>query len=133
MITSELKIKIFGLYLDCNAIWMRLGKKDIIKITPFDLHLYNERILKGEVKLLLKPIRYIIDEDINYLINMFFPDMADCNIDLKRISILDYLKFGKFLPENIIFITDYLRSKGYMIPYMGIDLFKEELAINESC
>lgn len=63
----------------------------------------------------LKPISSITDEDQNYILTN---ELSNSN----KLVIQD--KIGAFYLSDI-YVTDYLRSKGYALPYMGLSVEKQ--------
>lgn len=140
---KEIRAKIFGLYLGCDicmpdghtATIVSVGLDEFNSIEhstgSYGIHHYN-----GEEKLLLHDLRDITDEDLTIVAELlgckdynsiryeasnggyFFIDYIskrDCN----KYAGIDILPFQ---------VADYLRSRGYMLPYNGIDLFEADIA-----
>lgn len=151
MITNEMKA-VYGLYIGCScefyigfdnyAKGKLVGiKTDMAIIEPFPeqetaVPLLLHRNGKPDVlgcRLILTPLSEITDEDA----------IAICKMGNDRLSQPeDQLVVGRqiaanmvsvFIEEpflyNYVEIIDFLRSKSYMLPYMGIDLFESRIAI----
>lgn len=79
--------------------------------------------------LLLKPLSVITDEDSIYISNIVYGNDEVDKIEYGRKYILDYFiersdEFTGYVLEEIIIITDYLRSKGYALTWMGLSVDK---------
>lgn len=83
----------------------------------------------NECQLILTPLSHISDEDCILIFNKFYPNAiryADSEkiYDIKN-AIKSNFSEDVIIDEDFIFYTDFLRSKGYALPYM--DLSVEDL------
>lgn len=89
-----------------------------------------------ECQLILKPLSKISDEDAISVAKLM-PNYDPLDQTASDEEILEILVFdGKeatteHIEELPLKIYDFLRSKGYALPYMGIDLFESGIAIEE--
>lgn len=93
------------------------------------------------IKLILKPLSAISDEDAVEVANIFGNRISE---DVEREDCFDFIGFQYYLVElfevgsDMMDITldkaikaiDFLRKQGYMIPFRGVDLFKAGIAID---
>lgn len=139
MITNEMKAKIFALYLgspfQVEYVSVTDGTEKTLKhdcLTVFDLYIHNpEKDKYHELKLILKPLSEITDDDLTEIAKMYGGIRA--KLDDLHLQVIDannmvpkwfYLKGD--IPHTLV---DFLRSKSYALPYIGIDLFESSLAI----
>lgn len=159
-LTSEIKAKIFGLYLGSpiRVSQNKLFIDDTInngstihghEFTIWDVHDTGYGSKAFDVRLILKPISEISDEDAITVAKMLgceveldekiYPpnpmlrnipklttDQKLSNIGKRELNILDNTVGVNPMEFDI---ADFLRSKSYALPYMGIDLFEAGIAI----
>lgn len=121
-INNENKSKFFGQYL-FQRVLMWHDKSILYAVDGSDLAIVSTK--KNTYYLLLKPLSFISDEDAIAIANFYgwkkgeegFEDrILQFKIDLPCVSINGYAH--KHLP----FVFDFLRSKGYALPYMGLSV-----------
>ncbi len=144
MITNETRAKIFALYLVCDICYENSTTDDIIvdKLNGvmFDYCIEGEITVSlpmldapiQDCQLILTPLSEITDEDaievakMNNLLYRKAISGRNEGIDKQAIA------FGKRMAREADFATgDFLRSRGYMLPYMNIDLFEAGIAIKK--
>jgi len=147
-LTNEIKARIFGQYLFCPMLRNKNieGNDVIVQVIPE----YIDDILEAvyDYKLILTPLSEITDEDLKELGDLCGIvgeviiwirgdySVTICNTIKSRMVKIYYsgsnsriIDKGFEIIEYNTLITDYLRSKGYMVPYMGIDLYEAGIAI----
>jgi hypothetical protein len=143
-INLENKAKVFALYWGqevMKGVWKN-AQHPPLKIT-FDTigQCHNYRLE-------LKPLSLISDEDKKVLVNILFTETINTHIGLSKtcnpdfgfsfwvLGLKEYCFYwdfdviclekgnGNYLPDSIKFIyaSDYLRSKGYALPWMGLSV-----------
>jgi len=140
-ITNEIRARIFALYIGCEVVYPDGYTVKIVGITEFEGMI---QVLKNDhtdwwnfddAKLLLTPLDKITDEHRNELysiisIDSFINDFT-VNGFLESFSPSIITKDGnRFCAEFYYTALDFLRAKGYALPYMGIDLFTSGIAID---
>lgn len=137
--TLENKAKFFAQYFGQEIAEItkgnythKIGSIELINSTVLSL-VTSERILKIKYKLKLKPISKISDEDAlgvynsckqDWLLYSFRSDKP--KIDKGRCIAKDVDNGGTYwFPGMLISVVDFLRSKGYALPWM--DLSVEDL------
>ena len=119
--TLENKAKFFAQYWGQHLIIMGSFLRIIDHVTLCNIE--NDDILQ------LKPLSKISDEYCILIFNKFFPNAikysnAEKIYDIKS-SIKSNFSEDVIIDEDFIFYTDFMRSKGYALPY--IDLSVEDL------
>ncbi len=125
--TIENKTKFLAQYWD----------QDIIKVEVTEWS-SNTRIIDAitiesdsikQFKILLKPLSSIIDEDVMYLMKIIYPEFDIKEILYKKDRFIYFISQRPIyhismecLDENSIYAFDYLRSKGYALPWMGLSV-----------
>lgn len=150
MITNEKKLskdqwmKVLSLYIGCSV---KIGSIQPVRLTKINTEgetvggVHEEYgfmrngiwLLDGTpaVRLILKPLSEITESDLTEIAKMYGGIRA--KLDDLHLQVIDannmvpkwfYLKGD--IPHTLV---DFLRSKSYMLPYMGIDLFESGIAI----
>lgn len=122
-LTTEDKERIWGLYIGSKYKFPNGKNEEIIT----GVVCYNAAYGNYDAKLILKDLSDITDEDAIEVANI---------IGLKEWEEEDKLAYGKEYAmeygNGIIYrVADFLRSKSYMIPYKGINLFDAGIAIRK--
>lgn len=119
--TPENKAKFFAQYWGQEVMVVPYHSTKLIPV-----HVYQNMDVR-QYSLELKPLSQITDEDALELFNLISPDWKDCSNEIS---------FGKAYASGYdekdierahttfeaLLIIDFLRSKGYAIPYMGISV-----------
>lgn len=114
--TIENKAKFFALYLGQEVrIWV-----DVETQHSYELNFMSLNYLEvGKFKLLLKSLRNITDADAIEVAKVCYPleDLPKLEMNIKNVGlgIVSSVNEMGFIP------IDYLRSKGYFLPYLGMD------------
>lgn len=133
---TNLKARAFAAYLGSEVVDLFYGNEEgiLCGITYETLSVKHKVIHSrnfDEVKLLLKPLSSISDEDLIEVSKMAGNDIEDGFIPNEKERktfidcLLDSIDMG-ILPHHI---ADYLRSRSYLLPFLGHDLLKENIAI----
>lgn len=129
--TLENKAKFFGLYYKQGNIWSKAsdGLGDSRHYLSYDPHYIHERDY-----LLLKPLSSISDEDVIEVAKIMdrksLIDIESNKAILtvhKRVAI-QYISDGNTMFrdfETVTMVTDYLRSRGYALPWNGLSVEKQ--------
>lgn len=134
MITNEMKVDIFYLYSKAKVWVTRYSPREFTvremlpeieeQVSDFDgKHL-------DKYQLILKPLSEITDEDKKALSDLF--EMGDyANYAEQILAELsgDYGGDWQTNAKDVLQAIDFLRSKGYALPYADIDLFESGIAI----
>jgi len=137
-ITNEIKAKVFAQYLGQKLTLKKEGESENLILDAHRLHYGNEFNKFGEVKLILKPLSKITDEDNVELYRLLgFKDTKGSNSPELRFEYYGNVINGS---ERISFETatkfyQFIQSKGYDIPqYLlgGKTLHESGLAIYEN-
>ena len=109
--TEQNKLKFFSIYYGQKKVNTSNDIED--KQTA-----HNQSIGIKEIYLLLKPLSKISDEDAECVIKLVFAASINFNIEefRKQIVLLILTNWNKSE------VYDYLRSKGYALPYMGLSV-----------
>jgi hypothetical protein len=147
MIAEQTKARIFGLYLGCPVMDVdepakRLYLSDVSYHRELDMAMAtvaNEDDIEDwwprnnldYIKLLLSPLRDLTEEDGNAIAKMcggvwLKKDDNFWQIVDKDNQVPEWFILNEYLPMKI---TDFLRSRYYALPYMGIDLFGSGIAM----
>jgi len=149
-ISNEVRDKIYGAHIGCEVKCKKLSGWTLSRhTTTLSLHFlanYSDRI----DKLLLTPLSAISDEhavEVAKLVNENAINREHCAIPFQVVrednrtdvwfgfdcvhiyhngSILDNKTTGWVNMD----VSDFLRSKSYHVPYMGIDLFETNIALD---
>jgi len=126
------KVYIIGVNWGENEIWYADTKDGEV-----DYDAIPEMCPIEEYQLILKPLSSISDEDAIEVAKIHFGSSFPEKVLPNDYSFV--ISVGKRLSNNInntlingltwLEITDYLRSKSYLLPYMGIDLLSAGIAI----
>lgn len=112
--TLENKAKFFAQYLKQKVVfktdWECFNDKSLMELDPTYLQTGNNVLVGGY--LVLKPLSSITDDDQRYVLS----DKL-CN----SMELVEEDKIGAFFISDC-YLTDYLRSKGYALPYMGLSV-----------
>jgi hypothetical protein len=119
----ELKAKFFALYFGQKVFHCSLNQKVPHKNT-------FGRLIKSRDRLELTPLSQISDEDAIEVFNLLLPDSNDDNdgkIFFGKTYVRSYDTNDVTLKTNHTYLEtqrliDYLRSKGYALPYLGISV-----------
>lgn len=128
---NEMKAKIFGLHIGCKVAMSDHNPEytRMLSYRVIDGHEISiEEAMMWNKKLILTPLNEITDEDKLAIANIHLASFIDQDAYQKE----DRLYLGQLLTTVGTLkphIIDYLRSKSYALPYMGIDLFESSLAI----
>lgn len=93
-------------------------------LTPFSGDVQDNIELPGGVQLILRPLSKISDEDAIEVYKMVRGVTSD-----DRLMIYKGRYYAKVALNTEA--TDFLRSRSYMLPYKGIDLFEAGIAIEQ--
>lgn len=127
-LTNEIKSKIFHLYCPCE-VCIQIDNYGIRKMTGVKQS--SPHLLVGvetldieSCKLILTPISEITDEDAISAYDIEHPKNEASDLD-KVESLKMWIETDAIGRD----VADFLRSRGYALPYMGIDLFETGIAI----
>ena len=114
---NDVKCRFFAQYLGQEVIMAKnADKPQLIERIWYDY-------LPKDSYLLLKEISKITDKDCILIFNKFFPDAIRYSDAEKIYNIKSYIKSNfledVIIDEDFIFYTDFMRSKGYAMPFMG--------------
>lgn len=136
------KIKVFGVYAPCTVVSKQSGRiYDVIGLDYQRGFVVCKQAGKGEVhmypdsiQLLLTPLEQISDEDVNKLWELVeLNEDFGHNPDYPNENRMEYLMQGLYESKFDIYqseiIVDYLRSRYYNLPYMGMDLVENGIAV----
>lgn len=119
---SENKAKLFGQYIR-QIVWVKPS------VYGYDAFPVNPEMLyepSDEEYLLLKPLSSITDEDRLWIAKQSAYRVDDKNIKAISDSMISHLlEFNSWAGSSILYMTDYLRSKGYALPYLGLPVKKQ--------
>lgn len=80
----------------------------------------------------LKPLSSITDEDAIILMNIIYPEFDKKEILYKKDRFIYFISKNPIyhismecVEDNCIYVFDYLRSKGYALPWMGLSVEKQ--------
>lgn len=134
-LTPQERISAFALYLGQEMI-LEIDtelEKGTIKVTSHLrlLGLNIDEIVHGKCILLLKPLSAISSEECTELARLM--NFAQPTAGMGRAIVNDFIAgneiFSRGVTEmDMIAFTDYLRSKGYCLPYLGYNLVAEGIA-----
>ena len=150
MITDEIKAKVFAQYLG-QKVKCVSREDDIPEVTDFIVNIFKDELIgvgnyefyfnEDDIKLLLKPLSSITDEDaieVTKILDISYSKTGEQEYyDLA--GFVDYIE-NEFFNEkiysvkSIIILTQFLQSKGYDLPNYLLDgktLFESGLAIYE--
>src|SRR3990167_4382186 len=148
MITDEIKAKVFAQYLG-QKVKCVSREDDIPEVTDFIVNIFKDELIgvgnyefyfnEDDIKLLLKPLSSITDEDaieVTKILDISYSKTGEQEYyDLA--GFVDYIE-NEFFNEkiysvkSIIILTQFLQSKGYDLPNYLLDgktLFESGLAI----
>lgn len=129
-LTNKDKARIFALYLGCEIINPDNAFTRNYVCDGFEISL----IEKGQSnnQLILKPLSAILDEDAIEVAKMNYSN-RDEKIDGAKERYIRSTKTYILNPVEVLQypIVDFLRSRGYALPYKGIDLFEAGIAIEK--
>lgn len=125
--TFENKRKFFAQYLGLNISCIRIEDAEDKK--GFEVNLCDWKVTHEDAYLELKPLSQISDEDA-YALASILEISNSLILTAKVIEVKSWLRdefgFGKISHKwEAMEVQDYLRSKGYALPWMGIKI--EEL------
>lgn len=132
--SMDLRLKIFAAYAPCLCVYSDTAKGPYaiegVSITEGvalfswddDSDWWN---VTNQTKLILRPLKQILPIDLQGLKDLGYS--ADLVNAIKNVG----LSTEELSLESAIEITDYLRERGYMIPFRGIDLFEQGIAVSE--
>ncbi len=159
-LTNQERAKIFGMYLGCEYIADDEYAKKVhgvtidallagrnkpnrkLLLTPLEKITDEDAIEVGKIfnseyewKVTSRDNSAITTECHDYIIVLWYDDSSLIDF-LEKYEGEENIKAhggvtGAMSSYNIIEIIDYLRSKGYALPYKGIDLFKAGIAIEK--
>jgi len=129
--TLENKFKFFGSYWGTNCAYVSI--EDAEDRGPFKVNLCDWKVKHEDAYLALTPLSQISDEDAIF-IQTILEDAVGKEIKPRHKNMI--LRQGKKLAENInengfnllcsidkiLYIVDYLRSKGYALPYLNYSI-----------
>jgi len=133
-LTNEQEAKVFGMYAPCEVEHTdSMGAKETARLIAVDFSsgdlvctepsggMYDYNI--QNCKIIAKPLSEISDEDAVEMAYIHWPDMRgkDVNVEWLKMTLGTICRMSD--------ITDFLRSKSYALPYMGIDLYEAGIAI----
>jgi hypothetical protein len=113
-ITNEIKAKIFAPYVGAANVFNENGIKYILEYSILDE--WNRSFFKRSY-IELTPLSDISDEDLNHLSEILGVIYPENFVN----SIVENSSYGAN-PTNCIGAIDYLRSKGYALPYMDYSI-----------
>lgn len=121
--TLENKAKFFAQYWGQKV----LHRQHLVNGNLIDL-VYNKDT-KDKYWLGLKPLSSITDEDAIILMNIIYPEFDKKEILYKKDRFIYFLSKNPIyhismecVEDNCIYVFDYLRSKAYAIPWMGLSV-----------
>ena len=117
---KELKERFFALYFGQQVLKVGEPYHESFVTVPCEWHVWNECSMEL-IHLELKPLHSISDEDLNYIGEYVFGvgyEGMKRKVESAGKRVQDYLNINR----SPIIVTDYLRSKGYAIPFMGISV-----------
>lgn len=142
------RLQVFMLYPNAG-IFFRKAKFNIKSYQMWGcvLDLYNEEFKSyttdaGSCQLILRGIDQLTEEEKRELAKVLYPDYSKVNIFIKDFGLhIEIDHYNGDNTEQLFTIhywedlpypaADYLRSKNIALPYMGIDLFEEGIAVRE--
>ena len=87
-----------------------------------------ETVKKVEDKVLLKSLESIQDKECCEIFDFLYPNAINYSVVEKIVEVKQLIKnnFSEdvFQTKDFVFMTDYFRSKGYALPYMGYSVEK---------
>lgn len=133
-LTAEDKARVFAQYLGCKYTDTTAEEPEVFPVIGETITCF-ERYPRAmaTAQLILRPLSKISDEDKSEVCRL-----ADNTIDTDHVltekdkknlvkGMYDAMNEGEF-PYHI---ADFLRSRSYMLPYKGIDLFEAGIAIEQ--
>lgn len=142
-ITNEFRAPCFGTHYGCLAQWSDDRNENepkiigqIVEVTNIDVTIKDDKgalhtCMLFESQLLLQSLSLITDEDAIEVAKMLYPNHAPAFGVKMGKKIIDEMQIGGQLLCGAIAVIDYLRSKSYMIPFRGVDLFTAGIAITK--
>lgn len=144
-LTNEIKAKIFGLYIGCEV--QVEGEERICtlssavddgnyKVRYWDADGYeffwcNISKCKLILRQLFSPFCKLSDEEHSKVLSIIHKSSRHYSI-VNANSVIEG-GFGNNIPLDLCWeIQDYLRSRGYALPYLNIDLFESGIAIKKT-
>lgn len=122
--TLENKSKFFAQYLMQSVFVNGLGAKGVL--TSMDLHWFSHGSIYGFLE--LKSLFDIASKDLDFVCNIIgekrSSHLSSIGLRNTRSYFLGEMMPGIELNEHIK-VVDYLRSKGYALPWMGLSVEKQ--------
>lgn len=142
-ITTEQIAKVFSLYLGNRVLaaegtYLPLTIERLSAIFNASTNLHEKGI--GHYKLILTPLLELTEKDaldVARIIGVSYGNdpESDAHFDISGLSYYLHELFEKNsdirdVPgDKLLNLVDYLHSRGYMLPHMGIDLYESGIAI----
>ena len=138
--TPEQRLQVFMLYPNAKI----LLHGDVYEVFGWDIGRLTlkdenglESVYHDECQLILRGIDQLTEEEKRELLKMV---TKNSGVTYDHLTIGGvYLHFDNNVEGRIcevyslpLFMSDYLRSKNIALPYMGIDLFEEGIAVREN-
>jgi len=118
----ENKLKFLGAHIGCDIEWLREDDNKWIqsKLTVYDFGFYAIK----KVRLLTKPLSKISDEDAIEVARLCNWSETTFGKEFIKYKALDFLMGGEedLELDAMCFVVDFLRSKSYALPYMGLSV-----------
>lgn len=139
--TTEDKARVFGLYIGsmCQRFLVDhnvpSGEDDKIQLDHINFRSLVDGNGEWYYKLILKDLSEITDEDARGVAKIYYDaDAASWQQGQGIVRLLTqepYIKLVNPRFDKITDIVDFLRSRSYMLPYRGINLFESGIAVKK--